>query len=188
MMRTEVIMMKKTELENIIKELLQNCDDKALFAIKETLKNAVNHQFYQNNVAKELADNFNPTQCPKCHDTHIVRFGKDKKGHQRYRCKKCGKTFSEITGTLLYYSKKSPCQWYDFIESLFHQDQLKKSAEIAGICEQTSFVWRHKINAVCHYLTCQDSILSDTVYIDETLNDISNPGKTITSESKKKRK
>ena len=36
--------------------------------------------------------------CPHCGSSRYYRFGKDK-GTQRFRCKDCGRTFTEYTGT-----------------------------------------------------------------------------------------
>ena len=33
---------------------------------------------------------------------NIIKYGRTAKGLQRYRCKTCGKTFSENTGTIFY--------------------------------------------------------------------------------------
>ena len=38
---------------------------------------------------------------------NIIRFGKTRKGVQRYRCKTCEKTFTETTGTL-FFRKRTP--------------------------------------------------------------------------------
>jgi len=43
--------------------------------------------------------------CPdagKTDEGNIVKYGTTAKGLQRYRCKICGKTFSENTGTIFY--------------------------------------------------------------------------------------
>lgn len=49
-------------------------------------------------------------QCPRCGSTQVKRNGKftDKKGYvkQRYLCKGCRRTFNDLTGTPLAYSKK----------------------------------------------------------------------------------
>ncbi len=47
---------------------------------------------------------------------------------------------------------------------------------IAGISEYTSLVWRHKILSICASLTDESPILHDTVYLDEKLIDVSQPG------------
>lgn len=49
-------------------------------------------------------------QCPRCESDQIKRNGrfKDKQGilKQRYLCKECGRTFNDLTGTPLAYSKR----------------------------------------------------------------------------------
>lgn len=62
------------------------------------------------------------------------------------------------------------------MESLFHGDTIKESALIAGISEYTSLVWRHKILSICAQLTDDDSVLRDTVYLDEKLVDVNHIG------------
>lgn len=71
------------------------------------------------------------------------------------------KYFSVVTGTLLSYTKKESYQWYLYMKPLFHGDTIKQSALIAGICEYTSLVWRHKILSVCAQLTDDDPVLRD---------------------------
>ena len=38
----------------------------------------------------------------KADSGNIIKYGRTAKGLQRYRCKTCGKTFSENTGTIFY--------------------------------------------------------------------------------------
>ncbi len=38
---------------------------------------------------------------------HLIRFGKTSAGRQRFRCRSCGKTFTETKGTLFYRRRKS---------------------------------------------------------------------------------
>ena len=38
----------------------------------------------------------------KTDEGNVVKYGTTAKGLQRYRCKTCGKTFSENTGTIFY--------------------------------------------------------------------------------------
>jgi transposase-like protein len=53
---------------------------------------------------------------PDCSEaTAIVKFGKTAADRQRYQCKRCGKTFSENTGTL-FYNKHTPPE--EIIETL----------------------------------------------------------------------
>ena len=73
--------------------------------------------------------------------------------------KECSKTFSSITGSLLSYTKKQPYQWFEYIQSLFNGDTLARSADIAGISEPTSLLWRHKILSVLADLTHDNPVL-----------------------------
>lgn len=52
-------------------------------------------------------------ECPHCVSENVVRFGKYN-GRQRYRCKCCSKTFTDITNTVLYLTRKGN-EWITFI-------------------------------------------------------------------------
>ena len=82
-------------------------------------------------------------ECPHCTSEHIVRFGKYK-GRQRYKCKACCKTFSDMTNTVLYRTRKGN-EWIAFVECMFKGYSLRKSAEIVGVTWVTLFYWRHKL-------------------------------------------
>jgi len=82
-------------------------------------------------------------QCPNCKSTEIISFGyySNKK---RFRCKKCKKTFSELTSSPLHWLHKKEL----FREYLYHFLQgysLRKISEEMDICLKTAFDWRHKI-------------------------------------------
>ncbi|WP_196760166.1 IS1/IS1595 family N-terminal zinc-binding domain-containing protein, partial [Clostridium sporogenes] len=32
--------------------------------------------------------------CPKCHNSNLYKFGKDKYGNQKYQCKECRRQFA----------------------------------------------------------------------------------------------
>ncbi len=55
------------------------------------------------------------TECPHCRSENIIKFGYYK-NVQRYRCKECGKTFSNKTNTSFYYSKKNSETCIKYIE------------------------------------------------------------------------
>lgn len=81
--------------------------------------------------------------CPHCQGHAIVANGKNK-GVQRFRCKACGKNFSENTGTSLANLKKGHL-WETYIKYMFEGHSIAKCAELTGISIQTSFDWRHKV-------------------------------------------
>jgi transposase-like protein len=82
-------------------------------------------------------------QCPHCESHFIVANGKNK-GVQRFRCKDCGKNFSENTGTSVSNLKKGHL-WKTYIKHMFDGHSIAKCAELTGVSIQTSFDWRHKV-------------------------------------------
>lgn len=82
-------------------------------------------------------------RCPLCKSQSIVANGKNK-GVQRFRCKSCGKNFSENTGTSVFSLKKGHL-WTTYIKHMFEGHSITQCAELTGICTQTSFDWRHKV-------------------------------------------
>lgn len=82
-------------------------------------------------------------ECPHCKSEFVVRFGKYI-GRQRYKCKCCRKTFSDMTNTPLYRSRKGD-EWITFIECMIKGYSLRKSADMVGVSWVTLFYWRHKV-------------------------------------------
>jgi len=81
--------------------------------------------------------------CPHCSSHSIVANGRNK-GVQRFRCKECGKNFSENTGTSIANLKKGHL-WKNYIRHMFEGHSIYKCAKLTGISIQTSFDWRHKV-------------------------------------------
>jgi transposase-like protein len=54
-----------------------------------------------------------PFQCPHCHSREVGPWGTYhyRPGFKRYRCKHCGRTFNDLTKTLLSQSKRSLAHW-----------------------------------------------------------------------------
>ncbi len=87
--------------------------------------------------------------CPRCGSTDIVRFGK-RRGVQRYRCKACGRTFTDFTGTVLHGLRRRAL-WLDFCRCLMEGLSARETAAELGISKNTSFAWRHRaISALAH--------------------------------------
>lgn len=83
--------------------------------------------------------------CPHCESPDFVKFGKEKT-IQRYRCKKCSKTFRSTTGTSLHYlHKKNLVEKY--IQTMRSGLSVRKAAKTVGVSTGTAFVWRHKFLA-----------------------------------------
>ncbi|MDP4087943.1 MAG: IS1595 family transposase [Bacillota bacterium] len=104
--------------------------------------------------------------CPKCGSFSIVKFGRNRLGKQRYKCKTCKRSFVIPSKSPLRCSKKAVQQWLLYMECMAKGMSIRKSAAVVGINMKTSFYWRHKIlNALKSEM--KDN-LSGIVEIDET--------------------
>lgn len=55
------------------------------------------------------------TRCPRCGSTRLKGHGNYGEGLKRYRCKTCGRTFNDKTGTPFHYSRLSLREWFTLI-------------------------------------------------------------------------
>jgi transposase-like protein len=79
--------------------------------------------------------------CPRCAGTHVLRWGTFS-GRQRYRCRDCRRTFSDLTATPFAYSKRLS-RWPAFLH-LFHEAvTVRRSASVLDVQVSTAFRWRH---------------------------------------------
>jgi transposase-like protein len=82
-------------------------------------------------------------KCPHCQGANYYRYG-SAKGSQRFKCKSCGRTFCEYTGTWLEgIHKKTLIEPY--LSLMIDQYSLDKTSKKIGISKKTAFDWRHKI-------------------------------------------
>ena len=84
-------------------------------------------------------------KCRKCGADQIVKFGKDKNGKQRYKCKCCGATFTETSYSAISRTRFSEDVWETYIHLLLVGASLEECAFQCGISVRTAFIWRHKI-------------------------------------------
>jgi len=123
---------------------------------------------YINNFLKDnICENKNIECCPICGGKNYIKHGLFK-SIQRYKCKECGKTFSNATNSLWSYSKKDLDIWIKFIQLMIEKKSLRFCAKKLKISLATAFYWRHK---VLHGLQI-DSIpkkLKGNVHINKTI-------------------
>lgn len=81
--------------------------------------------------------------CPRCNATKVCRWGTFS-GRQRYRCGRCRRTFSDLTGTPAAYIKKLT-KWPVYLEHMCVGSSLRYAARSLRIHPATSFRWRHRI-------------------------------------------
>ncbi|MEX0892227.1 MAG: hypothetical protein WEB88_08660 [Gemmatimonadota bacterium] len=83
--------------------------------------------------------------CPRCGSTKVIRWGRFS-GRQRYRCHGCRRTFSDLTGTPLAYTKRLRL-WPAYCACMLDGRSVRASARRVGIHKDTAFRWRHRILA-----------------------------------------
>jgi len=109
-------------------------------------------------------------ECPHCRNTDpnmIVRFG-TRKGIQWYRCKPCGRTFSNVTGTLWSRTRKEFHVWAQFVQCMMDGRSIRRSAELCELNTRTAFMWRHKVlDALAQYHGSQP-LMKGIVEADDT--------------------
>lgn len=105
--------------------------------------------------------------CPKCTSKDICKTGKDRKGNQRYKCKKCGRTFSASSNTLSSYTNQNPGGWMQFIIGLLNCETCETLSKKCGISVPTAFYWRLKVFAALEYLS-KEIKLSGIIFADDT--------------------
>jgi transposase-like protein len=81
--------------------------------------------------------------CPRCDSTSVVRWGRFA-GRQRYRCRACGRCFSDLTETAFRYIKKLDA-WPAYFRCLEESRTVRSSAAATGVAVSTAFRWRHLI-------------------------------------------
>lgn len=81
--------------------------------------------------------------CPRCDGRRIQRWGSFA-GRQRYRCRDCARTFSDMTGTPAAYSKRLAL-WVPYCMCMRGGMSVRASARWVGINPSTAFRWRHRV-------------------------------------------
>jgi len=110
--------------------------------------------------------------CPHCGGRHYIRFGQ-MRGSQRFKCKDCGRTFTEYTGTWLDgIHKKSLAEPY--LSLMIEHYSLDKIRKQLNINKKTAFDWRHKI--LSSYEQDNGSEFEGVVESDETFFEQSEKG------------
>ena len=84
--------------------------------------------------------------CPLCGSVSYKKHGHTRNGMQRYRCKDCGKTFSENYGDSLRYTHLSDWQWMTVLRGLVNNLSLPRIAQDADISASTAWLCRIKVN------------------------------------------
>lgn len=113
--------------------------------------------------------------CVHCGLLDVCKCGHTKSGHQRFRCKGCGKTFTYASRTIFNGAKKELDMYLRYIHCMMRGMTIRESAYECHITKNNSFYLRHKILDALQEM--QDSVkLEGIVEADETYFPISFKG------------
>lgn len=100
-------------------------------------------------------------ECPYCHSKETINWGKNRK-----RCKRCKKTFSSSSTTLLDQHKLPIKTMYRFFINVISGSSINEASKVAKISLNTAVYWMKKaFYALENYQN--DIVLSGNTYIDE---------------------
>lgn len=113
--------------------------------------------------------------CVHCGLLDVCKCGHTKSGHQRFRCKGCGKTFTYASRTIFNGAKKELDMYLRYIHCMMRGMTIRESAYECHITKNNSFYLRHKILDALQEM--QNSVkLEGIVEADETYFPISFKG------------
>ena len=129
--------MEDMKFKNVLSSLkeLSRTQDRIL---KDELKKADQKRI----VAKSLETPTKSLECFHCKSKDFIRWGYQS-DMQRYKCKKCKKTFNSLSGSPLARLKRKG-HWLDYSKCLILGKTVRKSAAFCDISKSTSFRWRHR--------------------------------------------
>ena len=102
--------------------------------------------------------------CPHCTSSKVVRYGTYRK-RQRYLCKSCKKTFTDLTSTALHCIHDKE-KFVNAAKLMLSGATLAHTSKKVGISIPTAFSWRHKVLGILKNL--EDDSLSGIVEADDT--------------------
>lgn len=90
---------------------------------------------------------------------HIRRFGKTKRGVQRYQCKTCGQTFTETTGTLFFRKRTPDHEILETLALLAEGSRISSLSRAKGFKEDTILTWLRE--AAQHAARLEDVLMAE---------------------------
>lgn len=72
---------------------------------------------------------------------NLQRFGKTRQGVQRFRCKTCGKTFTETRGTIFFRKRTPEHEILETLALLAEGNRISSLSRVKGFKEDTILQW-----------------------------------------------
>lgn len=93
------------------------------------------------------------------HDHTLIKHAKTPQGKQRFRCKTCGKTFSENKGTIFYGKQKPPEVIIETLLLIAEGTGIRATARIKKLHPETVLTWLKE--AAAHAEAIEHLLLED---------------------------
>ena len=90
---------------------------------------------------------------------NLQKFGKTRKGVQRYRCTTCGKTFTETYGTIFYGKRTAEHEILESLALLAEGNRISTVARVKGHKEDTILKWLRE--AARHAEQIEDVLMAE---------------------------
>lgn len=105
----------------------------------------------------EVCPDYGKLQSDQKHN--LIKFGTTKRGRQRYKCKSCGKTFTETKGTLFYRRRTSEAEIIDTLAHIAEGNRISSLVRTSGHKEDTISDWIREAGQ--HAEAVEEVLLSD---------------------------
>ena len=90
---------------------------------------------------------------------NLIRYGTTRQGHQRYRCKTCGRTFNAQAGTLFYRRRTATKDIVEALAMLAEGMRISSVARVKGVKADTVAAWLQR--AAGHGLKVEQALLEN---------------------------
>ncbi|CAK8725578.1 IS1 family transposase [Candidatus Electrothrix laxa] len=89
---------------------------------------------------------------------NIIKFGHTRSGRQRYKCQRCGKTFTETRGTIFYRRRTDDEETLKCLALIAEGSRISSVSRVTGHKEDTISAWLQ--DAAKHAEAIEDILLS----------------------------
>ena len=160
-----------SDISELIKTLVDkraknNGLDKAVHSRKMSKEETVFLKCCQDNRNYNNSEDTAVRVCPHCGSVHTVKNGSNN-GRQKYKCKDCGKQFSDTNGTVAFRSKLSVDTWIELIKYVLQGESCRFIAKNLHINKTTVLYNRHRIATVLRQLDYNKDDFSSIAEVDE---------------------
>lgn len=114
---------------------------KLTFAQRQALKEELSSED-DAAASVEVIEQGRPNVCPHCGGEGLVRNG-SANGLQRYKCRRCRRSFNALTGTPLARLRLKP-KWLAQAEALRDGVSITQASKRLKVARSTAFRWRHR--------------------------------------------